>query len=80
MDQHGRGMHNVLNQLIPDKLIHASVMCMYSNEKYTFANDLSTIKWEPLYIVETCEEHYARLLILLAGYPLSRNHQCVKFV
>ena len=37
------------------KLIYVTVRCMGP----TFAMALSAIKWEPLYILETCEEQYA---------------------
>ena len=32
---------------------------MGPKEKETFAMALSAIKWEPLYILETCKEQYA---------------------
>ena len=41
------------------KLIYVTVRCMGPKEKETFAMALSAIKWEPLYILETCEEQYA---------------------
>ena len=36
------------------KLIYVTVRCMGPKEKETFAMALSVIKWEPLYILETC--------------------------
>ena len=41
------------------KLIYVTVRCMGAKEKETFAMALSVIKWEPLYILETCDEQYA---------------------
>ena len=41
------------------KLTYVTVRCMGPNEKETFANALSAIKWEALYRLETCEEQYA---------------------
>ena len=41
------------------KFIYVTVRCMDPKEKETFAMALSVIKWEPLYILETCEEQNA---------------------
>ena len=43
----------------PKCSIYVTVRCMGPKEKETFAMALSVIKWEPLYILETCEEQYA---------------------
>ena len=35
-----------------------STRCMGENEKANFAQALSAVRWEPLYVLDTCEEQY----------------------
>ena len=56
-------------------MIYVTVRCMGPKEKETFAMALSAIKWELLYILETCEEQYAYYSPAARGGNLAKYPQ-----
>ena len=56
----GRSDHNMvmLSSLHTGSTQQVTVRCMGHNEKATFSRELSAVRWEPLYLLQSCDDQF----------------------